>query len=105
MGAVYISAKSDYAMRALLTLAAEAVDAPVSGEHLAQAQGMPVKFVENILVDIRRAGLVASQRGAVGGYRLARPAREITVAQVIRALDGPLAEVRGLRPEMAEYTG
>jgi Rrf2 family protein len=102
---VNISAKSDYAVRAMLELSAEGGTRPVTGESLANAQQIPVKFLENILVDLRRAGLVASQRGAEGGYRLARPAGRITVADVIRAVDGPLANVRGMRPEDAEYEG
>jgi Rrf2 family protein len=102
---VNISAKSDYAVRAMLELSAEGGTRQVTGEALANAQQIPVKFLENILVDLRRAGLVASQRGAEGGYRLARPASRITVADVIRAVDGPLANVRGMRPEDAEYEG
>jgi len=102
---VNISAKSDYAVRAMLALAAEDGTRPVKGESLATAQNIPVKFLENILVDLRRSGLVASQRGADGGYRLSRPATAITVAEVIRAVDGPLANIRGDRPESAEYTG
>jgi len=102
---VNISAKSDYAVRAMLELSAEGGTRPVTGEALANAQQIPVKFLENILVDLRRAGLVTSQRGAEGGYRLARPANRITVADVIRAVDGPLANVRGMRPEDAEYEG
>ncbi|MDP8938405.1 MAG: Rrf2 family transcriptional regulator [Actinomycetota bacterium] len=105
---MHISAKADYAMRALLALTADESDgglAPVRAEDLARSQGLPVKFVENILVDLRRAGIVASQRGGGGGYRLARPASAITPADVIRALDGPLADVRGLRPEAATYEG
>jgi Rrf2 family protein len=101
---VYISAKVDYAVRALCTVA-EADGNPVTAESLAQAQGLPAKFLESILNDMRRAGLLLSQRGAEGGYRLSRPAEEISVADVIRPLDGPLAEVRGLRPEAATYDG
>jgi Rrf2 family protein len=102
---VNISAKSDYAVRALLTLAAEGNAKPVKGEFLATSQDIPVKFLENILVDLRRAGLVMSQRGAEGGYRLSRPADAITLADVIRAVDGPLANIRGVRPEGVEYEG
>ena len=102
---MHISAKADYAMRALLTLAAQPAGAPVKAEALARAQAIPLKFLENILVELRRAGLVVSQRGADGGYRLARPASEITAAQVIRSLEGPLAEVHGVRPEAACYEG
>jgi Rrf2 family protein len=102
---VYISAKADYAMRALLTLAAESDGRPVKGDALAEAQGIPLKFLENILTELRRAGIVASQRGSDGGYWLARPADQVSVADVIRVVDGPLAEVRGLRPEAARYVG
>ena len=91
-------------MRALLTLAADP-GGSLTADRLAAAQSMPVKFLENILVDLRKAGMVANRRGAEGGYRLARPATEITPAEVIRALDGPLAEVRGLRPETTVYEG
>ena len=95
---VRVSAKADYAIRAVIELAA-AGDGPVKGERIAQAQEIPVKFLENILVDLRNAGIVRSRRGADGGYWLARPAAEITLADVIRAVDGPLANVRGLRSE------
>lgn len=81
-------------MRALLTLAADP-DGAMTADRMAAAQNLPVKFLENILVELRRGGLVASQRGAEGGYRLARPATEITAADVLRLVDGPLAEVRG----------
>jgi Rrf2 family protein len=100
---VHIPAKVDYGMRALLELAR--LEEPATGEALAQAQGLPPKFLAAILNDLRRAGLVYSQRGMEGGYRLARAPGEISAADVIRALDGPLAEVRGLRPEMASYEG
>ena len=100
-----ISAKSDYAVRAALTLAAAEDDKPVKGERIADAQGIPPKFLENILIDLRQAGLVASQRGPDGGYRLDGTPEEITVADVIRAVDGPLASVRGGRPEQAAYEG
>jgi len=100
---VYISAKVDYAVRALCSLAA--ADHALTSEALATSQGLPAKFLESILNDMRRAGLLTSQRGPDGGYRLARPADEITVADVIRPLDGPLAEIRGLRPEAANYEG
>ena len=101
---VYISAKVDYAVRALCTLA-DADGRPVTAEALAKSQNLPAKFLESILNDMRRAGLLLSQRGAEGGYRLSRQAGSITVAEVIRPLDGPLAEVRGLRPEATEYEG
>ena len=99
-----VSAKVDYALRALLELAA-APPGPVKGERLATAQEIPPKFLENILTELRRAEIVASQRGAEGGYRLAKPAAEISVADVVRALEGPIASVRGVRPEEVEYTG
>jgi Rrf2 family protein len=100
-----ISAKSDYAVRVVAELATAPPGEPIKGERLATAQDMPVKFLENILGSLRTAGLVASRRGAEGGYLLARPAEEISVADVIRAVDGPLADVRGERPEDLEYTG
>ncbi|HEX6392635.1 MAG TPA: Rrf2 family transcriptional regulator [Acidimicrobiales bacterium] len=100
---MHIPAKVDYAMRALLELAIR--DQPTSAESLAEAQELPTKFLSAILNDLRRAGLISSRRGLDGGYRLARPAREISVADVMRAIDGPLAEVRGLRPEMTKYEG
>jgi Rrf2 family protein len=100
---VHIPAKVDYGLRALLLLAA--VEEAQSAENLAADQGLPPRFLGAILADLRRAGLVVSQRGAEGGYRLARPAAEITAADVIRALDGPLAEVRGYRPESTSYEG
>ena len=77
----------------------------MTSEALSTSQGLPSKFLESILNDMRRAGILTSQRGAEGGYRLARPASEISVADVIRPLDGPLAEVRGLRPEATSYEG
>jgi Rrf2 family protein len=99
-----VSAKADYAIRATVELAA-AGDGPVKGDRLAKAQEIPPNFLENILVDLRNAGLVASKRGAEGGYWLARPADEITLADVIRAVDGPLANVRGVRPEALAFDG
>lgn len=98
-----ISARADYAVRAMLELAA--APRTVTAQALADAQGLPHKFLEAILGDLRRAGLVRSLRGAEGGYRLARPAEEIAVGDVIRAVDGPLAGVRGVRPEQASYEG
>ena len=99
-----VSAKADYALRAVIELAA-AGDGPVKGERVAQAQEIPLKFLENILGDLRHAGIVRSQRGVEGGYWLARPPSEITLADVIRAVDGPIANVRGMPPEEAEYGG
>ena len=101
---MHITAKAEYAMRALLTLAAHD-GGPLTADRLAASQSLPVKFLEKILVDLRRGGLVRSQRGSEGGYRLARPAKEITAAEVLRLVDGPLAEVRGVRPEAAAYEG
>src|SRR4029434_6285272 len=97
-----VSAKADYAVRAAVELAA-AGKGPVKGDRIAEAQGIPLKFLENILAELRHAGLVQSQRGAEGGYWLARPADQVTVADVIRAVDGPLANVRGARPESISY--
>ena len=99
-----VSAKVDYAVRAAAELAA-AGPGPVKGETLAQAQGIPLKFLENILGELRHAGLVRSQRGAEGGYWLAKPAEDITIADVIRAVEGPLASVRGEPPESVAYGG
>ncbi len=99
-----VTAKVDYALRAALELAA-AGEGPVKGERIAQAQDIPLKFLENILLELRHHGLVQSQRGAEGGYWLSRPAEEISLAEVIRAVEGPLANVRGERPESVEYLG
>src|ERR671934_894061 len=101
---VEISAKTDYAVRALLGLAQHAPRL-VKVDEIISEQQLPRKFVEAILGELRRAGLVRSQRGAEGGYALARPARDITIGAVMRAVDGPLAEVRGLRPHETEYAG
>src|SRR5437879_1982641 len=100
-----VSAKADYALRAAAELAAAEGKGHVKGEQLARAQGIPPKFLENILLELRHAGLVQSQRGAEGGYWLARPADEITLAEIIRAVEGPLANVRGFRPDELEYMG
>jgi Rrf2 family protein len=102
---VHISAKTDYAMRAMLVLAEAEPNTWVKAEAIAEQQRLPRKFLEAILSDLRRARLVESLRGAEGGYRLARSASKIKVADVMRAVDGPLAEVRGLRPETLEYEG
>lgn len=99
-----ITAKVDYAVRAAIELAA-APPGPVKGDALAASQGIPAKFLENILADLRRGGLVASQRGAEGGYRLAIPAERIAVADIIRAVEGPLADVHGTPPEEVDYRG
>jgi Rrf2 family protein len=103
-GPVRVSAKADYAIRAAVELAA-AGEGPVKGERIAQAQEIPSNFLENILSDLRNAGIVASRRGADGGYWLARPAAEVSLADVIRAVDGPLANVRGVRSEQIVYQG
>lgn len=101
---MHISARGDYAVRATLGLAT-LFPATVSTAELAREQAMPRKFLEAILGDLRRAGLVRGQRGVDGGYVLTRPPNEIMVGDVLRAVDGPLAEVRGLRPEQTSYTG
>jgi Rrf2 family protein len=102
---VRVSAKTDYALRAAVELAAAPDDKPVKGERIARAQEIPLRFLENILMQLRHAGLVDSRRGADGGYRLARPATEVTLADVIRAIDGPLAGVSGARPETLDFDG
>ncbi|BCJ38773.1 Rrf2 family transcriptional regulator [Actinocatenispora thailandica] len=99
-----LSARVDYALRAAAELAA-ATESPVTSEQLARAQEIPGKFLEHILNQLRRAGLVRSQRGPVGGYWLARPPEEISLADIIRAVDGPLLGVRGERPESVDYSG
>ena len=104
-----VSAKVDYALRATTELAAAQLSGdepgPIKGERVATAQEIPLNFLENILLELRRSGIVASQRGAEGGYWLAKPAAEVTVADVIRAVEGPIATVRGSRPEDVAYTG
>lgn len=100
-----ISAKADYAVRASIELAAVTDGAPVSAEALASAQDVPHRFLEAILRDLRRDGIVASRRGVGGGYVLARPAERVTVADVVRAVDGPLVYVRDQRPSDLDYSG
>ncbi len=102
-----VSAKTDYALRAAAELARAASEGsgPLKGERISDAQGIPKKFMENILHDLKRAGLVRTQRGASGGYWLALPPDEIWLAGIIRAVEGPLANVRGEWPEAVEYTG
>jgi Rrf2 family protein len=102
---VRISAKADYAVRAVVELAASPDATPVTAERVATAQGIPLNFLENILGELRHAGIVRSQRGAEGGFRLAKPADQISVADVIRAVEGPLATVRGGPPEESAYPG
>lgn len=105
-----ITAKVDYAVRAAAELAAaqaagDGARASVKGEVLATSQSIPLRFLESILSELRRSGIVASQRGADGGYWLARPADQVSVADVIRAVEGPLADVHGTPPEEASYAG
>ena len=102
-----VSAKTDYALRAAAELARAAAEGtgPVKGEWISEAQGIPKKFMENILHDLKRAGIVRTRRGASGGYWLARPPEDIPLAEVIRAVEGPLANVRGEWPEAVEYPG
>lgn len=100
-----ISAKVDYAVRAVIELAAAADEKPVRAERVATAQGIPLNFLENILSELRHAGIVRSQRGPEGGFRLAKPADEVSIADVIRAVEGPLATVRGGPPEDSTYPG
>ena len=100
---MYISAKSDYALRATLTLAV--ADGPMTADAIAAAQQLPPGFLDRILGDLRTAGVIASRRGPSGGWRLARPADAVTVGDVMRAVDGPLAQVHGLPPELTEYRG
>src|ERR1700735_2218117 len=102
---MHVTAKADYAVRAVVELAGSSQEAPRKVDQLAQAQQIPLSFLENILTQLRSSGLVRSQRGPEGGYWLAQPAEEINLAQVIRAVDGPLVGVRGQRPEEVEYVG
>lgn len=104
MPPVRVTAKVDYAVRAVLELAI-APEGPVKGERIAQAQGIPVKFLENILIDLRHAGIVRAQRGAEGGYWLAKAPSQVTLGEVIRAVEGPIASVRGEPPEEMAYSG
>ncbi len=104
---VRLNARVDYALRAVVELASSlgSAERPVTSERLATAQEIPPKFLESILLQLRRGGVVSSQRGPDGGYWLARPATKITLADVIRVIDGPLANVRGQRPEDLGYHG
>jgi Rrf2 family protein len=101
---VRVSAKADYALRAVAELAT-ASDMPLKRERIASAQDIPMDYLENILLELKHVGIVQSQRGASGGFRLARRPDEISLADVIRAVDGPMANVRGSRPEQVEYRG
>jgi Rrf2 family protein len=98
------TAKADYAVRAAVELAASD-GSPVPVDRIAEAQNIPANFLENILLDLRRAGIVESRRGAAGGYLLAKPPKQIVVADVVRAVEGPLASVRGLSPDQLDYEG
>ena len=98
-----VSAKADYALRALIEIAQRSDGLPVSAEELGRLQEIPHGFLQAILADMRRAGIVVSQRGQSGGWRLARSAADVSVADVIRAVDGPLVSVYGLRPEAVSY--
>lgn len=100
-----VSAKSDYALRALIEIALRDDGRPVSAEELGRLQEIPHGFLQAILADMRRADIVVSQRGQSGGWRMAKSADDITVADVIRAVDGPLVSVYGLRPEAVSYSG
>jgi Rrf2 family protein len=102
---MHVTAKADYAVRAVIELADSKPDSPRKVDDVAQAQGIPVSFLENILTQLRSTGLVRSQRGPEGGYWLAQPAEEVSLAQIIRAIEGPLVGVRGQRPEEIEYRG
>lgn len=98
-----VTAKSDYALRALIEIAGRTDEGPASAEELGRLQDIPHGFLQAILADLRRAGIVMSQRGQAGGWRLAGSAAEVSVADVIRAVDGPLVSIYGLRPEAVSY--
>jgi len=102
---MHVTAKADYAVRAVIELAGSGQDAPRKVDEIAQAQKIPVSFLENILTQLRSAGVVRSQRGPEGGYWLARAPEDVSLALIIRAVEGPLVGVRGLRPEEVEYVG
>lgn len=102
---MHVTAKADYAVRAVVELAESRQDSPRKVDDVAKAQGIPVSFLENILTQLRSSGIVRSQRGPEGGYWLAQPPEEVNLAQIIRAVEGPLVGVRGQRPEEIEYVG
>jgi len=102
---MHVTAKADYAVRAVIELADSSQQSPRKVDSIAQAQAIPVSFLENILTQLRSAGIVRSQRGPEGGYWLARPSEEVSLADVIRTVEGPLVGVRGQRPEELEYSG
>ncbi len=99
-----VSAKADYAVRAAVELAA-AEEGPIKGERLAEAQDIPLQFLEHILLELKHHGIVRARRGAKGGYWLARPADEVTVADIVRAVEGPIADVQSTPPEAIKYSG
>ncbi len=100
-----VTAKSDYALRALIEIASQPADSAASAEELGRRQDIPRGFLQSILADLRRAGIVMSQRGPAGGWQMASRPAEVTVADVIRAVDGPLVNIYGLRPESVAYNG
>jgi Rrf2 family protein len=102
---MHVTAKADYAVRAAVELVGSSQTSPYKVDKVARAQNIPVSFLENILTQLRSSGIVRSQRGPEGGYWLARPPEEVSLAQVIRAVEGPLVGVRGLRPEEISYEG
>jgi Rrf2 family protein len=102
---MHVTAKADYAVRAIVELAGSSQESPRKVDDVAQAQGIPVSFLENILTQLRSSGIVRSQRGPEGGYWLAQPADELNLANIIRAVEGPLVGVRGQRPEEIRYVG
>lgn len=99
-----VSAKADYAVRAAAELAA-AEEGPIKGERLADAQDIPLQFLEHILLELKHHGIIRARRGAKGGYWLAKPADEITIAEIVRAVEGPIAHVQSTPPEAIEYRG
>src|ERR687889_951632 len=105
--ALQVSARADYALRAAAELARAAADGkgPLKGDRISKEQGIPKKFMENILLDLKHSGIVRTQRGAAGGYWLARLPHENKLAGIIRGVEGPLANVRGEWPEAVEYGG
>jgi Rrf2 family protein len=102
---MHITAKADYAIRAVVELSDSSQLEPRKVDDVAQAQSIPVSFLENILTQLRSSGIVRSQRGPEGGYWLAKPAEDVSLAQIIRAVEGPLVGIRGQRPEEVEYRG
>jgi Rrf2 family protein len=102
---MHVTAKADYAVRAVIELAGSSQDAPRKVDEVAKAQSIPVSFLENILTQLRSSGIVRSQRGPEGGYWLSKPPDQVNLAQIIRAVEGPLVGVRGQRPEEIEYVG